>query len=443
MTSLTSRRAGSFVAILAGIGFALAGAAVPGCNCASGVRHPDGGNGNTDMGVPAVGSITVDPADVTLDLVQGGPAGMQPFKVTFHPASGDQDVTGQCTFALTDQTLGTMNGNVFSTGGAHGGSTILIATFVPPGGSQETMGMANIHVRVKGTFTGPDCMGGGCGTFPPDGAPPCAQTNIAPQIYYPPDGVLLPPNMNVMAVQWTPFPSGPPALPIQEFEIDFENANTDVRILTKCATQMMDTGQPAPAATGGCELVLDQAMWDFIAKSNRGGDAVKVTVRATTDGSVRHAVDQQRQHRRSPSRTSTAASTTGSRPSPAPGTGGQIWAQELRRRASPEEQITGIGTLNGTCYGCHLLSRDGQRMTVNPDDDDSDDEYSDVASAAGRRRRQDANRPRTPSASPRSSRPASRPSRPTTRSIIGSNGNGTGRRPNVLLPCTTASPTRR
>jgi hypothetical protein len=62
------------------------------------------------------------------------------------------------------------------------------------------------------------------------------------------------------------------------------------------------------------------------------------------------------------------------------GTGGQIWRKDFAS-TNPEEKITDTGSLGGTCFGCHELSRDGKRMTVNADDDDSDDEYGDVQSA--------------------------------------------------------------
>jgi hypothetical protein len=281
-------------------------------------------------------------------------------------------------FTLVDTTLGTMGGNVFTAGMDHGGTTQLVATFTTPSGDQQ-MAQATIHVRVHGVFQGPDCPAGGCATFPGDTAPQCSQTNITPQIYYPNDGVLLPPNMEVIAVHWTPFPGGPPALPIQEFELDFSNAATDVRVVTTCATQLMDTASPAPGATGGCEYKLDSNVWDFIAKSNRGGDAVKVSVRATTDGmcatsstnSVNIAFADQDLNGGIYYWKSTISSS---------GTGGQIWAKAFGN-AMPEEQITGNGALSGTCYGCHSLSRDGKYMTVNQDDDDSDDEYSDVSSS--------------------------------------------------------------
>ena len=359
--------------LLLPIGFALVAAITPGCNC-----HNNGkAVGIGDMGVPAIGSITIDPFDVTLDLVQGQPPPTQPFTVTFHGANGDQDVTSQSQLVLGDPTFGVMNLNLFTAGTDHGGTTQLIASYTPPSADAQTA-MATIHLRVHGSFQGPDCMGGGCGAFPPDNAPQCPQTNIAPQIYYPADGVLLPPNMSVISVQWTPFPGGPPALPIQLFEVDFENANTDVRVVTNCAAQLMDTGSPTPGATGGCEYKLDQTVWDFIAKSNRGGDAVKVSVRATADGmcatsstnSVNIAFAEQDLNGGIYYWKSTISPS---------GTGGQIWAKAFGN-SIPEEQITGNGALGGTCYGCHSLSRDGKYMTVNQDDNDSDDEYSDVRS---------------------------------------------------------------
>ena len=240
------------------------------------------------------------------------------------------------------------------------------------------MAMATIHVRVHGTFRAPTARRAAAAPFPPDNAPTCTPTNITPQIFYPNDGVLLPPNMEVVAVHFTPFPAGPPALPIQEFEIDFANANTDVRV-SPSARRSSWTRRTPPAATGGCEFKLDPTVWDFIAKSNRGGDAVKITVRATTDGmcatpsmnSVNMAFAEQDVN---------GGIFYWKSSITAGGVGGNIWAKAFGN-AIPEEQITGVaGTnlANATCFGCHALSRDGKRMVVNFDDDDSDDEYGDV-----------------------------------------------------------------
>jgi hypothetical protein len=330
---------------------------------AASCHHEDNGgrgDGGADAGVP-IGGLYITPSAATLQITRGGPPASQVFQVFLHGDNGDQDVTSASSFTLSDMTLGSMSGATFTTSGTHGGSAILTASY------NGEMANASIVVQVSGTFDAPDCAG--C-SFPPDNVPACAASAPAISIAYPPNGVLLPPNMEVISVQWTPFGSA-----FTEFEVDFKNTATDVRVHTKCATQTMDTAQP-PKPSGGCELLLDPTMWDFIALTNRGGDPLTVTVRGTTDGSC----------------ASSSTNTTNvlfaeqdvnggiyywKSTVSANGTGGQIWAKSFGD-ATPEEQVT--SALTGTCNGCHSLSRDGKRMVVNTDDDDSDDEYGDVRS---------------------------------------------------------------
>src|SRR5262249_54294412 len=115
----------------------------------------------------------------------------------------------------------------------------------------------------------PDCTTG-C-SLPPDSSPSCGGMDTQPTVVYPPDGVLLPPNMEQMEVHWLPGTGN------NLFEVDLANSNTDVKIATKC-TPTIDT---SGAMSGGCKLSLSTQMWDFVAKSNKGGDPVKVTVRAS------------------------------------------------------------------------------------------------------------------------------------------------------------------
>src|SRR5438270_4099316 len=70
----------------------------------------------------------------------------------------------------------------------------------------------------------------GCPDFPPLGPgspPPCSGIAVDPQLVYPPDHVLLPPNMNVIEAHFMPGANN------TIFEIDFENAATDVRLETQ------------------------------------------------------------------------------------------------------------------------------------------------------------------------------------------------------------------
>ncbi len=212
----------------------------------------------------------------------------------------------------------------------------------------------------------PDCPG--C-TFPPlTGAPACPTGTPAIKVVYPPDTVLLPPNMNVISVQWTPF-----GAPFTEFEVDLQNAVTDVRIFTKCAAQTVDTGQP-PMPSGGCEYVLAPAVWQLVANANRGGSAVNVSVRGTTDGKCAVASSPVQMSFAEQDLLGTyyywkSTVTT-------IGVGGQIWKKTFGDLATNEANVT--ASLQTTCNGCHVLSRDGSRMVIYADDSDSDDEYSDI-----------------------------------------------------------------
>jgi hypothetical protein len=258
-----------------------------------------------------------------------------------------------------------------SSGGGGGGPNAIFGGGAD-GGTFSSDGSAALlpdASSARGTFTAPDCAG--C-TFPKPSAPACAASAPPIHVVYPTNGVLVPPNMNVLSVQWTPFANG-----YSEFEVDFENSITDTRVITKCAKQTQDTSQP-PAASGGCELLLDAKTWAFLANANRGGDAVTISVRGTTNGTCAStSADSVKLSFASEDLLGAIyywKSTVTSN-----GTGGQIWVKSFGD-SNPEQQVTGIAgsALAASCNGCHALSRDGLRMVVYSDDDDSDDEYGDV-----------------------------------------------------------------
>src|SRR5258705_6881947 len=63
------------------------------------------------------------------------------------------------------------------------------------------------------------CTDDGCTPFPPLGTSDCTPTVLGPaKLTYPTDGLLLPPNMNVLEVQFVPPQGG------IEYEVDFENS---------------------------------------------------------------------------------------------------------------------------------------------------------------------------------------------------------------------------
>jgi hypothetical protein len=216
-------------------------------------------------------------------------------------------------------------------------------------------------------ITAADCAG--C-TFPCGDVPSCANSPEI-RIVYPPDGVLLPPNLNVFSVQWTPHGS-----PFQRFSVDFTSPpNTDWHVLTSCAAPTTDEQSGTPS--GGCELTIDPVSWSKLVGANRGGDPVTITVRGTTDGlcastsanSVRISFAEQDLIGTYYYWKSTVSPN---------GVGGQIWRKTFGDLNAPEQDVTSSVIPSATCNGCHALSRDGSRMVVYSDDNDSDDEYSDV-----------------------------------------------------------------
>jgi hypothetical protein len=250
-----------------------------------------------------------------------------------------------------------------SGGGGNGGA----------GASAGSGGAAGIPIDgslldgAGGTSSSYPCSG--CQPFPGIGTKECDPSALAPAtIAYPPDGVLLPPNMNVLEVQFTP-PAGATL-----FEVDFENSVTDVRVETQCDPITPVRG----GASTGCGLTLPQAAWNDIANTNRDGDPVHVSVRATADGSC--VTTSTTKIDVSFAKDDLAggiyywqSATYGG----VGGTTGGIYSHDFGTfDPTPTPFYTSGAT--GTCVGCHNLSRDGERIAVATDDPDADDEFGDM-----------------------------------------------------------------
>jgi hypothetical protein len=209
----------------------------------------------------------------------------------------------------------------------------------------------------------------GCATFPPIGTTACAPSVLGPaSIAYPTDGLLLPPNMNVLEVQFVP-PAGATL-----YEVDFENAITDVRVETSCNAVPDVRG----GASKGCGVTLPQAAWNDIANKNRDGDALHVTVRATINGAcVTTSTAKIDLHF---AKEDLAGGIYYWQAAVYGGIGGKtggIYSHDFGTfDPTPTPFYTSGGT--GTCVGCHNVSRDGARMALATDDPDGDDEFADV-----------------------------------------------------------------
>jgi WD40-like Beta Propeller Repeat len=211
----------------------------------------------------------------------------------------------------------------------------------------------------------------GCMMFPPFTGPgsvgACSDPATDPTLVYPPDQVLLPPNMNVIEVQFSPGANN------TLFEIDFENASTDVRFETMCNAITNTRG----TATGGCSFDLDPTDWNYVATLNRGGDPVTVTVRGVpadlscVAGSNSRTINYAQEDLSGGIYYWQSVTQGG-----VAGTTGGIFRKDFGNPDPTPEPFLTPGNLN-KCVGCHYLSRDGQKMVFGDDDADSDDELGD------------------------------------------------------------------
>jgi hypothetical protein len=216
------------------------------------------------------------------------------------------------------------------------------------------------------------CKDDGCTPFPPLGTSNCDPKVLGPaKLVYPTDGLLLPPNMNVLEVQFIPPAGG------VEYEVDFENSITDVRVVTLCDA-VPDVRQ---GPSKGCGLTLPQLAWNDIANANRDGDPVKVTVRATIDGQC--TTTSAENVNLSFAKDDLAGGIYYWQSATFGGIGGKtggIYSHDFGTfDPTPTPFYTSDAT--GTCVGCHNVSRDGSRMSLAFDDPDGDDEFGDVHTA--------------------------------------------------------------
>ncbi len=246
--------------------------------------------------------------------------------------------------------------------------TVLLVFVLAACGGHHGGGGADAPTGTPGNPVIVTCPG--CPTFPGTGGGSggCGSAMSEPALVYPPDKVLLPPNMNVIEVQFMPGAGN------TIFEIDFANASTDVRLETRCNAVTNTRG----SATGGCAFSLDPTEWNYVAANNRGGDPVQVTVRAAPEDlscvagsntrSISYAQDDLTggiYYWQSVTQGGIAGKTGG------------IFRKDFGDPSPTPEPFLTPGTQN-KCVGCHFLSRDGLRMTYGNDDADSDDEYGDL-----------------------------------------------------------------
>jgi hypothetical protein len=306
-----------------------------GCAQAGGPPASNGGGNATPTSVPlplqGLQKITVTPPDVTL-VVDGTTPATQTYRAVGTFSDHQQDITDLATFSLSDGTLGLFQGSELTTAADRGGVANVQAS---AGGIWATTGLT---VMIRRKLVDPSS------SLPPNVDARFAgadDPSRAPDIVYPNDGVLLPPNFGGLEIHFLPGAHN------TVFEVAFTNGLTDVRVYTTCQ-------QPV---NGGCIFPVPAGVWKTLAQTNRGLSAVNVVVAGTdaAGSSVGHS---------SPVAFSLSEDdllgamyywTTSN------GTGIMRFDFSDPGQTAPQK-FAGPSLAGGKCIGCHALSRDGSKL---------------------------------------------------------------------------------
>lgn len=313
---------------------------IAGCTERGSVR--DGGPGGPRPdGSTSTGDIRIEPADHEVTI-----AGGTPQSITYRAFIGDREVTGEVEWLSTVAALGTFSANTFTTSNL-GGITNIRARL----GTAD--GITRLTIRLERTIVTP-------GTDPsaPSRFGGTADPTLAPELLYPPDDTMVPPNLGELEFHFDPAPG------TDVYQLHVVSAAIDLRIYFGCME---------PVA-GGCIFTPDRATWDAISAGTRGAGRVTYTLSGAGTSGFGSAA----------SRTITVAEediTGGLYYWNA--AGGRIDRFEFGVRGAVAERfLDQARTGAAICIGCHALSRDGRRIAVGSDIPTTTLQVFDVATRA-------------------------------------------------------------
>jgi Tol biopolymer transport system component len=313
--------------------------ATAGCSGGDVGSGGSGGGGSGGSGgapaIPGLLSIAVAPADQTL-VIDGNTPASATYTATGTFGDGHQeDITARVSFRLGDPGLGTFAAARFTSASDRGGRTTVIAD----AGSIEGLAALALQLRQRAT----DPASTNLPADPASGFGGAVDPARAPQLVYPNDGVLLPPNLGRLEIHFRPGTSN------TLFELHFANALTDVTVYLRCANPL----------GGGCIYQPTATVWNWVAETNRGGDPVTLSLRGTDDAGSAVGVAQGDLHVSFSQDNLLGAIyywTTSN--------GTAIMRYDFAgTQTQPQRFLDGTST-NGDCIGCHSLSRDGKRVAA-------------------------------------------------------------------------------
>lgn len=278
-------------------------------------------------GEPAADRLEVQVASATVAVGGRVDLAVLAFGGDF-PASGE-DVTEAARFAVEPFALGQMQDGTF-VAGPDAGQVRIRAAF----GGQIAFGEVTIRfeavepIEVDGEPALPDDPEA---VF--DGASPV--DDRVPEVLYPTAGTLLPRNLGRLEIHFR-------RQGFSLFRIEFDSPTVDVTVHTRCQ-----------ALGPGCVFPLERTLYDALSDAAAGRDPVQIRVTGTDSDVV--ATSQPSDVSFSADRVEGALYywTTSAR---------AIMRVDFGAGNEPERFFPEEG--NGTCFGCHALAPNGEKMTL-------------------------------------------------------------------------------
>ncbi len=169
-----------------------------------------------------------------------------------------------------------------------------------------------------------------------------ARATDSPAWVYPEDRTIIPPNLPSFELHLTPGAGN------DLFEVTFAGDVVDVKLYTLCT-----------AVGGGCVIPLNRTALDLVAAAGRSGGGVRMTVRATSMGTMGGPVATSATRflglTQSDLRGGVYYWSAGS---------GTVVRYEFGRDDARTEAFLRPDAELTVCVGCHALSRDGRRMVA-------------------------------------------------------------------------------
>ncbi|GAB4203085.1 MAG: hypothetical protein OHK0013_16880 [Sandaracinaceae bacterium] len=291
----------------------------------------DAGPG-VDTGVPMGVGLRIEPADQVI-MVSGGASQQIEYRAFARDAAGaEREVTAETVWSSTNVELGSFSFNRFTTAPDRGGRTNIVATYLGTTTTTTLTIQAERIVIAEGAT--PDAPSRFAGT--PTGS-------RAPEVVYPDDGVMVPPNLGELEIHY--MPNG-----ADLFELDFDAGALRMRVYFGCPERV----------GGGCIYTPDRSVWETLSAAAAGQEPVTYRLRG---------VNAAGEIGQSPERTLAVAEEpiTGGLYYWNAG-GGSIDRFEFGVRGARAETFLDRGRTGAAmCVGCHAVSRDGTRISVGTD----------------------------------------------------------------------------